>query len=434
MPSESSDLVEAVEHVWKIAPPGPQNLLADPWFRKLDDILKRRFGKGTAPFALSKALRNLGLPCVTQPSARSAANNPRMVVASLERTWSASTTKRRYLCPLDLADNLPALSFGHAQLDRFSVGDLEALFDRKRLKRIYPASSVDFGRLAQLQWLVIEETAEIDPRPEARAVPIFFKPIAPDLGAFDPLARRYPTAVERALFALLLVPWEDWGTMQEVDWRGFRLPWVYTADEDLAVRPQAPPDVGALTFEPVIYSDGDGEEIEYERPSILDLKDGVADRLRSLTSDVWQKLEASRGSKLFQTPIEHFLVRAYLSSGIDEFLAHITVLEAAVGEEADYDRKLRPKAGRKLSGTEQIACKIAALLDDSSTKNVYKELFNIRSLFVHGRADLEKISTEQKVKARRLARRVANAILDRAAAGTRDRADFLAQLLSQGTP
>ena len=167
-----------------------------------------------------------------------------------------------------------------------------------------------------------------------------------DLGAFDPLERRYPAAVEQALVALLLAQWEDWATMLEVDWRGFRLPWVYTVDEDLAVQPMAPPDAEALTFEPVIYHDNYGEEIEDERPSVLPLEDGSSTQLEHTIAEAWRKLEASRGCELFQTPIEHFLVRAYLSGGIDELLAHMTVLEAALGEEADHDRKLRPKPER----------------------------------------------------------------------------------------
>lgn len=222
--------------------------------------------------------------------------------------------------------------------------------------------------------------------------------------------------------------------MLEVDWRGFRLPWVYTVDDDLAVQPMAPPDTEALTFEPVIYHDTDGEEIEDERPSVLPLEDGSSTHLEHATRDAWRKLEASRGSQLFQTPIEHFLVRAYLSGGIDELLAHMTVLEAALGEEGDHDRKLRPKPERDLSATERMARRIAGLLGDQTAADAYRSLFKIRSLFVHGRAGLSTISTEQKVMARRLARRVVYALLDRAAAGAPSRADVLAKQLTRGAP
>lgn len=426
------DLVEAVERVWRIPHPGPANLLADPRFLELSGALTQRCGGEKVAFSLSNALRNLGLPCAMRSGAPSAVDDFGAIAAALERTFSASTTTRRHLCPLDLADDLPALSFGRARIDRFSSSDLQALFDRDRLERVYSGRPVDFSRLAQLQWLVVEETAEIDPRPEARAIPILFELMGQDLGAFDPLARRYPAAVEQALVALLLAQWEDWATMLEVDWRGFRLPWVYTVDDDLAVQPMAPPDAEALTFEPIIYHDNYGEEIEDERPSVLPLGDGSSTQLEHAIADAWRKLEASRGCELFQTPIEHFLVRAYLSGGIDELLAHMTVLEAALGEEADHDRKLRPKPERNLSATDRMARKIAGLLGDQTAADAYRALFKIRSLFVHGRAGLSTISTEQKVMARRLSRRVVNALLDQAAAGAPSRAVVLAQHLARG--
>lgn len=148
-----------------------------------------------------------------------------------------------------------------------------------------------------------------------------------------------------------------------------------------------------------------------------------------MIADAWRKLDASRGGELFQTPIEHFLVRAYSFGGIDGLLARATVLEAALGEEADHDRKLRPKPKRNLSASDRMARKIARLLGDRTAADAYRALFKIRSLFVHvhGRADLSTIATEQKVVARRLSRRVVNALLDQATAGAPSRAALLAR-------
>lgn len=428
------ELIAAVEGVWRIPRPGPANLLADPRFLALAERLAQACGSGKIAFALSNALRNLGLPCALSPTVPAALADPQNIAEALERAFSASTTARRYLCPLDLADDLPAVSFGAAKIFHPSASELETLFDRQRLERIYPGRPMDFGRLTQLQWLVVEEAVDIDPRPEARAIPFLFERMDRDFGAFDPLARHHHAAVERVLFCLLLAPWEAWATMLEVDWRGFRLPWVYTVDTDLAIQPEAPPDVSSLTFEPVIYHDHDGEEIEDQRPSVLTLEEEASASLSAGIVDAWQKLESSRASELFATPIEHFLVRAYSSSGIDELLAHMTVLEAALGEEADHDRKLRPKAERDLGATERMARKVAGLLGDPTAADAYRALFKIRSLFVHGRPGLATISTDQKVMARRLARRVATSLLNYAAAGAPSRPDLLAQLLLQGAP
>jgi len=429
-----TELIAAVDAMWRIPPPGPANLLSDHRFLALGEALTQRHGGGKAPFALSNALRGLGLPCAARSGDRGPAGDPATIAAALDIAFAATTTLRRHLCPLDFADELPAVSFGPARIGRFDAGDLERLFDRRRLDHVYPAGSADFGRLSQLQWLVVEETVAIDPRPEARAVPFLFERMDRDFGAFDPLARRYSAAVEQALFCLLLAPWEDWSTMLEVDWRGFRLPWVYTVTADLAVQPAPPPDTSALGFEPVIYQDRWGEEIEDERPTVLPLKEGISDQFARGVEDKWRKLEVVRTSDLFQTPVEHFAVRAYGSGGIDELLAHMTVLEAALGEEGDHERRLRPKPDRTLGATERMARKVAGLLGDPSAAQAYRDLFNIRSLFVHGRVGLTTISTEQKVMARRLSRRVASALLDRAAAGAPIRPDLLAQVLVLGAP
>lgn len=423
-------LVAAVQEVWSIPAPGPSNILADPRFKALAERLRQQCGCGRVSFALSNALRSLGLPCAAPPGSKPSREDPEAIAAGLQRAFSATTTRRRHLCPLDLADDLPVLSFGLARIGSFSVEQLEGLFDTERLGRAYPGRSVDFARLAQMQWLVIEEEVEIAPRPEARAMPIFFQRMAQDFGAFDPLARRYPAVVEEALFCLLLAPWEAWGTMTLVDWRGFHLPWVYTIDTDLAIQPAVPPDAASLTFEPTIYHGQDGEEIEDEQPSILQLDEDDLQGLAQGLTETWGKLETARVTDLFTTPIEHFMVRAYASTGIDEVLAHMTVLEAALGEEADHDRKLRPKSERDLSATERMARKVAGVLDDPSAAQAYRELFRVRSLFVHGRAGLSAISTDQRIMARRLARRVANALLDCASASVTARSELLTQLLA----
>ncbi|MDF5903741.1 hypothetical protein P4152_17205 [Pseudomonas aeruginosa] len=57
----------------------------------------------------------------------------------------------------------------------------------------------------------------------------------------------------------------------------------------------------------------------------------------------WAQLQttAALESELFSTPVEHFLVRAFLSDGIDEVMAHLIVVEAAFGTESDHKAKQR---------------------------------------------------------------------------------------------
>src|SRR3546814_20966708 len=105
-----------------------------------------------------------------------------------------------------------------------------------------------------------------------------------------------------------------------VDWRGFRLPWIYTGDDDLFIRPAPPPSADSLSLEPWIVEDNWGEEIELERPTALPLDDEAQAELARFNNGAWEQLQAARATSLFETPVEHFLVRAFLADGMDEVM------------------------------------------------------------------------------------------------------------------
>jgi hypothetical protein len=58
----------------------------------------------------------------------------------------------------------------------------------------------------------VEEHVALDKEPEARAVPMLFMDMRQDLGRIEPHKGRFPSALEDALFFLLLAPWETWST------------------------------------------------------------------------------------------------------------------------------------------------------------------------------------------------------------------------------
>ncbi len=426
--------LEALAALWRVPRPGPDNLLSASAFIALSELCEERYGVGKAAFALSSALRSLGLPC-RLPAAHSAlALDLPKAAAALDAAYARKTTVRRHICPLDLADDLPPMTFGRARLAQFTAEELEALFDAPRLLRNFPALPLESKRLAQFHWLVVEEEIVLDPRPEARATPFMFIDMRRDFGEIEPYLGRFPQAVEGALFFLLLARWEEWSTLQEVDWRGFRVPWIYTVDEDLFVRRARPPSADSLTLEPWFVEDKWGEEVELERPSTLRLHDNAKTELQLFNDAAWTKVQAARATPLVETPVMHFLVRAFLADGIDEVMAHMTAIEAALGLEMDHKRKLRPKPDPhpRLSATKRVAARIGAALTDPEAVQDYKDLFELRSGFVHGRAGLQNISTQQRVLARNLARRVACALVALAAHPARPRADVLADLLDQG--
>lgn len=253
--------LDALAALWRIPRPGPDNLLSAPTFVALSELCDRRYGRGKATFALSSALRSLGLPCGLPLDQSGLALDLPTAAAALDVAYTRVMTVRRHICPLDLADDLPPMTFGGARVAKFTAEELEKLFDAPRLARNFPALPFESKRLAQFHWLVVEEEVEVDPRPEARATPFMFVDMRRDFGEIEPHLGRFPPAVEGALFFLLLARWEEWSTMQEVDWRGFRIPWIYTLDEDLFVRPARPPSPDSLSLEPWMVEDHWREEI-----------------------------------------------------------------------------------------------------------------------------------------------------------------------------
>ena len=428
----SDELAEAVGDVWRLQPPGPENLFASPEFVRLREAVQTLCpNAGNPVFALGTALRNLGLPCGL-PSERQRLSLPPVEAARwLDHAFRARHARRRHLAPLDLADDLPALAFGSATLRRFSADELRALVDAPRLARAFPGASFDAARLAEFQWLIVEEMIPLDRPPEARAVPVLFADMREDFGRIEPHKSRLPPMIEEALFFLLLAPWEDWSTMPEVDWRGFRIPLIHTTDEDLFVRPQAMLSADSLSWEPHVLTDAWGEVVEVERPVVLPLEDNVATALQAWNDAAWERVAKARRSTLFETPVAQFFVRAFLAEGVDEVLGHMTAIEAALGLQADYDRRLRSKADKGPGATRRVAARVAALLGARRFADDYEQLFEVRSAFLHGRS-MGAISTVQRVMARRLSRQVVAALVDRAVGGSADRISELERLLDQG--
>ncbi|MGV0821167.1 hypothetical protein [Martelella sp. AMO21009] len=353
----------------------------------------------------------------------------------LDAAMRTTSAKRIHLVPLDLADDLPSLVFGPAKLGRLTADELRMHVDEARLKRLYPQQGFDAERFSEFHWLIVEEVVALEHEPEARAVPMLFMDLSQDLGQIEPHKGRFPVTVEEALFFLLLAPWESWSTMAEVDWRGFCVPWVYTVDSDIFVRPNTPPSPDALSWEPRIYDDGYGGTYEEERPVELRLEDTAATELPSWDQSRWTIVEQAKQSVLFETPITHFLVRAFLVEGIDEFLAHITTIEAALGLRADYQRSFRltPDRHKGMGPTKRMRGRVAGLLGDRRYADQYERLFDVRSAFLHGRT-MTAISTEERVMARSLAREVVEALILATQAGPiPSREGFLDDLLDKGT-
>ncbi len=146
-------------------PPGPQNLWSSREFVALKELLTKRYRSEKSTFGLEasigNALRSLGLPCSTPHLLNQPRPDMDKVAAALNHEFQRTTTRRRYLCPLDMADELPSFQFGNARIGRFAAAELEILFNAPRLERCYPGIRLDTQRLSQFHWMVVEEDISV---------------------------------------------------------------------------------------------------------------------------------------------------------------------------------------------------------------------------------------------------------------------------------
>lgn len=435
--SAELSLVAAVQALWDIPPPGPHNLWSSREFIAVKELLIKHHHNGKSTFGLEgsigNALRALGLPCSTPHLPTQPGRELSKEASALVHEFQRTTIRRRYLCPLDMADNLPIFEFRNAKMGRFTAAELEVLFDAPRLRHCFPGIRLDAERLSQFHWLVIEEDVSVRDESGNRHFSWLDLPLDKDLGEIVLHGGRFPAAVERALFFLLLVPWEDWAEMAEVDWRGFRVPWIYTLDDDLCTFSTPPPAPERLSWAPHFYQVDHDECEESERPLCLRTFASVED-VRQALDRHWARLQVPSmlESELFSTPVEHFLVRAFLSEGIDEVMAHLIVIEAAFGTEADHKNKLRLASDRYTeSATRRVAARLSAAIGKPGAAKEYLDLYDMRCTYIHGRHEGRIISTQQRVLARRLAREAANALVD-LAQKPQPRENILLDLLNQG--
>jgi hypothetical protein len=236
-----TELREAVEALWRVLVPGPENplkLFKVPEFVRLRDACVQLYPKAHSEessaamdFALSDALEALGLPGRPLPADRRLALPAGIAAARLQAAFERTQARRLYLCPLNEAGDLPDLRFGPNRIVRLTAAELEELVDQPRLRRINPAWTFDAKRFSEFAWLIIEQIYPLEETPAERGQAGYLIKPSAWLPPIEPHRRRYPDAVENAVFAMLLAPWEDWtgpwGSAARGDWRPVSVPWVY---------------------------------------------------------------------------------------------------------------------------------------------------------------------------------------------------------------
>lgn len=437
----SRQLSHALAGLWQLRPPRPRNLLLEPAFVHLRETCQNLYpaagDKTELNYALDNALCSLGLPCGLAAEDHDLILPVKTAANELNNAFRKTQSTRVHLCPLDCVDDIPTLTFGSNRILKLSVSELNELVDLPRLKRTNAKWHFDGTDFSQFTWLMVRETIPISANAGERAVPFLYQIWEGDVGAIEPHEKTFPEAVERALAFLMLAPWEDWTDSPNVEWRCFRIPWIHTVDDDIFGRSGFPPSSNTLSWRPDFAIDRYGNEIDLGyKPERWDLAKQASQELENwvnITS--WSEFMHAQASPLFASPVLHFLLRGYRSTGIDEFLAHITVIDAALGLHIDHNGKKRPKfpnANRDPGATLRAAARLSSLLDDDKASVDYQSLYTTRSEFVHGRK-MGAISGKDRFLARNLARRTAFALINVAKADrVTSRESYLNELLEAG--
>lgn len=429
MPTASETLVEAVAALVR----GPEPAFSFPTknvaLRKLTEAVcaeypeavSKRLGRRPNTWATEHALLNAML--AFEVPWQSDGEPAQAIADILDEALRRRDHQVLHLCPLNFADNFPEIEFGACKIKRFEPAELIRLLRFKNLSFVKNAEfEVDVRDLAEFQFLVVEERESLTIPIGERAAPYSYVSYSQDFARIEPYASDFPTYAQLAIFLMLLLPWEDMVEDSDFDWRGFTVRWVHSISDDPFKAPSKPPSRDTLTWETVRYADPDtGESEESDEPGKFELKDSAYQEFSDLDVLLWNQIEATLRTNIQSLPaanplVAHFLVRAFRSEGIDEFLAHMTAIEAALGLSSDYGIGGKPP---KLPGnpraTARVARRVRALTGNASSDTDYANLFELRSQFVHGRV-VQHISGEDRIKARRLARIVARDLFNAAAA------------------
>lgn len=432
-----TDIVHELERLARLPATEVNHLQNAPSFLRFVEVCQTRYPSirsGSAlRFSLALALRQLGLACLVGGESSELAASADEVAEGLDKAIRSRASRRSYLCPLDLASHLPSICFGPNQVRQFSAAELEQLFDVQGLQRANRHWSLDSGRFSQFSWLVVNDVVQHDDMgPDGRTLPGLFANLGQDFGRIEPYRTGLPAAVEAALFGLLTIPWEEIAGYREAEWRGFGVPWVYTIDADIFARRLPPPSPDSLSWEPASYLDDDGEH-EYERPITYPLDPDCNQKIEWLNDSAWDDLVSAHQTTLFQRPVAHFFIRGFQADGIDEFLAHISTIEAALGAPIDHDARKRLRIGGGNPGaTFRVCLRISGLLNDATAGASYSKLFGLRSDFLHGKS-MRDIPGVERRSARELARKVVCALIGAAASSpTVDREQFLTAVMNAG--
>ncbi len=427
------EFIAAFNSVWRLPAGMDYNAILNApeflLFRKTIDKLCYAKIKGNLlePFLLC-GLQKLGVPCLFIAGSPLAATDRSETAARCYEALMKRHAYHIYLCPLDCAGDIPQIKTANANIRRFSRNELDELLNSLPQQRQPGYVTADTEGLSQFLWLVVshDEALSVD-----FAERYWFWNTRKDTpGTVYPYKYHYPEAVEDAIFLLLLAIWEEWQLNEEYHWRPFNIPWVHTLSDDIFWQQPPIPSAASLTWVPCSYQDENTGWHEYEAPHEYNYSLTSDQLMPFVDTPAFRNLETATTNGLINSAARHQFVKAFRSDGVDEFLAHIVVIDACVGEKSV--NSALEKELKRLGSTGRLKYRLAGLLNDVSVKENLHVLYEARSNYVHGNT-LEKISGEHVLQARILARKTLNAIITEAGQSPGlTREEFLDDVLRRG--
>lgn len=312
--------------------------------------------------------------------------------------------KVRYLAPIDAIDfGITHLDLGDFSIRKFSVEELDNLFENSRRKVFYPGSIIQSKNLAD--YWCIDVTIRTNR-------PTHDSPVDWDLSpSFQKEITSFPKPIEHALKRLVLF---DWQLIQTIGapsnhtksqwepgkgWCRFHVPVVLSMTDDLFSHPGSSAAIRAIDEEPRYVGENDDEEIWV--PSYLNMLDEERDQLKLFITRLNELIPRLTANKkwLFVDVALGFIVKAFFSEGLEQLLWHIAVVESLLGENREGLTGLLARRVACITGTTRK--ERPAIMEN------FEELYSFRSNLVHGNREIldqNKIYVSHLRKARQIAR------------------------------
>ena len=269
----------------------------------------------------------------------------------------------------DATHEVTSVRFGPNEIVRLHRNDLSQRVPVESLARFGTRYRFPTAELDGFCWLATSRTEQAGPL-ERRTWLDLLNTSTAETNTVRLFRSTCPTPVENALFVLLLILVKD---PQEIRWKPFRVPWIFSVTDDLFSDPVAPPDASTLSHDIV------GDEHDYFKvPNKSELFE-FGDRRREALQARWNDLEtvlvrADTDDANFHPLTRHFFVKALFEHGVDEIISNLSCLEAT----------LQLKRDRKRNALEQ---RYAGLVASNEASQWLTAAYRLRDDYLHSLAD-----------------------------------------------